>query len=87
MRFMSRFKTFCLLFSACLIGACSAPSRAVRTLHSSGYTDVKTTGWAPFTCGEDDTFSTGFSATNPQGDRVSGTVCCGLITKSCTVRF
>lgn len=31
-------------------------------------------------------FTTGFVATNPQGMRVEGVVCCGWL-KSCTVRF
>lgn len=59
----------------------------MRTLESAGYTDVKTTGYNFLECGENDTFHTGFTATNPNGKRVSGTVCCGLFIKGCTIRF
>lgn len=44
-------------------------------------------GYKPFQCGEGDAFSTGFRATNPSGERVEGTVCCGRWRKGCTVRF
>ncbi len=69
-----------------LLCACSSPDESRRTLDNAGYTDIETTGWEPFACGEKDTFSTGFRATNPSGQRVSGVVCCGVI-KRCTVRF
>jgi hypothetical protein len=52
-----------------------------------GFTKIETTGWQPFTCSEGDFSSTGFRATNSQGRRVSGVVCCGLIMKNCTIRF
>lgn len=42
--------------------------------------------WAPLSCSNSDTYSTGFAATNPAGQPVSGVVCCGVL-KSCTVRF
>jgi len=66
--------------------ACTDESNTRRTLHSAGFTRVETTGYTPFTCGEHDAFSTGFRATNPTGQVVEGTVCCGLL-KACTIRF
>jgi hypothetical protein len=33
-----------------------------------------------------DNFATGFTAKNPQGRQVFGTVCCGIM-KACTIRF
>lgn len=77
-----------LILAALLLAGCGADeSNSRRTLESSGYTEISITGWAPLTCGKDDTFSTGFTAKNPQGRRVSGVVCCGLVFKGCTVRF
>lgn len=67
--------------------ACANDEDTIRTLRSSGYTDIRTTGWSPMSCGKDDTFETGFSAVNPAGIRVNGVVCCGLVFKGCTVRF
>jgi len=71
---------------ALLVG-CTDEYNTVRTLESAGYTEVQTTGYIFLECGEGDTFHTGFTATNPKGRRVSGTVCCGLWAKGCTIRF
>lgn len=68
------------------LAGCTDDSGARRTLESSGYTDIQVGGWSPMACDEKDTFTNTFEATNPQGKRVHGVVCCGLL-KSCTVRF
>lgn len=66
---------------------CSNESSTRSTLQNHGFTNIKTTGWGgPFSCSDSDTFNTGFEATNSQGQRVSGVVCCGWL-KNCTVRF
>ena len=67
--------------------SCTDDAGTVRTLQAAGYTDITTTGYAFFGCGQDDDFSTGFRAKNPRGETVSGTVCCGFIGKGCTIRF
>lgn len=72
----------CLL----LLAACSNQDAALETLQSAGYTNIETTGWVAFMCGKDDTFSTGFIATNPAGKRVEGAVCGGW-GKGYTIRF
>jgi len=66
--------------------ACVNEDDSLRTLQSAGYTNIQITGWKPFSCGKDDTYSTGFTAKNPAGVKVTGVVCCGLMFKSCTVR-
>lgn len=68
-------------------GCFTNESDTIRTLHAAGFKDVHTTGYSLFSCGEDDFSSTGFIATNPNGDRVEGAVCCGMWTKGCTIRF
>jgi hypothetical protein len=73
------------LFSA--TNGCTAPDRTKRTLLKAGFTDVDVGGHAWFDCGEDDVFATEFTATNVNGQRVSGAVCCGFIAKNCTIRF
>lgn len=75
-----------IALALCLLVGSTAPDYTRETLQKSGYTNIEVTGFSPFSCGEDDTFSTGFRADNPQGQRVEGTVCCGML-KSCTVRF
>lgn len=69
-----------------LLASCTDETNSRRTLDNSGYTDIHIKGYELFGCGKDDTFSTGFTAKNPQGKTVSGVVCCGFL-KSCTVRF
>jgi hypothetical protein len=69
-----------------LLTACTDDPATIRTLQSSGFSNITTTGYAAFECSDSDTFATGFIATNPAGKRVSGVVCCGLL-KGCTVRF
>lgn len=71
---------------AIILAACSNSDASRRALEQQGFTDIETTGWSPMSCSDDDTFSTGFKATNAQGQRVSGTVCCGWL-KNCTVRW
>lgn len=54
-------KLIAIIAIASLAG-CSAPERAKRVLDNSGYTEIEITGYSPFSCGKDDTFSTGFRA-------------------------
>lgn len=78
-----------LLFVGLVLGSisCTDESNTKRTLEMHGFTDIKTTGFVPFTCGKNDSFATGFRAKNPAGRVVEGTVCCGFLGKGCTVRF
>jgi hypothetical protein len=70
-----------------LSSSCTNESGARSALRSHGFKNVQITGYAgPFECGEDDLSTTGFTATNQAGQKVSGVVCCGWF-KSCTVRF
>lgn len=69
------------------LGGCTNNSDAYRALDNAGYSDIKTTGYSWFACGQDDWYSTGFTATNPKGKVVSGTVCSGVFTKGATIRF
>lgn len=62
------------------------PERTRNTLENQGFTDIQIGEYKFGACGEDDYYSTGFTATNPIGNRVSGVVCCGTF-KGCTVRF
>ncbi len=66
--------------------ACTDGSKATKVLTDMGYTDITITGYSPFSCSEDDTFKTGFTARSPSGNRVSGTVCSAFL-KGATVRF
>ena len=79
---------YALVFAiAVALGGCDNAAETDRTLRAAGFTEIVVTGWAPMACGKDDTWSTGFTAKNPNGRHVSGVVCCGLIFKSCTIRF
>jgi hypothetical protein len=80
-------KHIMLIILSLILFGCTDEGSSRSALRKAGYTNIVITGWEPFTCGEDDTFSTGFRAKNPAGTVVSGTVCCGLIAKACTIRF
>lgn len=69
------------------VAACTSESKTESALKNAGYTDIEVGGWAVAACSDDDMYSTKFRATAPNGSRGSGVVCCGLLTKACTVRF
>ena len=73
---------FCLIF----FYGCTNDSKARSVLISQGYKDVRITGYSFMACSEDDIYSTGFNATTPSGQKVSGTVCSGWF-KGSTIRF
>lgn len=75
------------LMTSTALAGCSDPETAVRVAEAHGFRDVEVTGWSAFSCSEDDTFSTGFEATNVEGQRVSGTVCSNLLVKGATLRL
>jgi hypothetical protein len=63
-------------------------ARALNALESSGFRDVKLGGADALACADGES-SRHFTATNPRGRRVEGTVCCGLtgLAKGCTLRW
>jgi hypothetical protein len=69
-----------------LLAGCTCSSATQETLRKAGYTNVTTGGHSFLACSEDDFSATKFTADNPAGERVSGTVCCGVL-KHCTIRF
>lgn len=85
---MNHLTKILILFLLCLsCFACTDETSSKDALRKAGFTDVEITGYSWYSCGENDFYSTGFKATNVNGERVEGTVCCGLIAKDCTIRF
>ena len=68
------------------LGACSDGPGTRKALAAQGFTEIKTTGYQLFGCGQDDTFHTGFEAMSPAGVRVTGVACSGIF-KGTTLRF
>ena len=62
--------------------------RAIDAVEASGFGNVLLGGAEALACAEGES-SRHFSASNAQGKRVEGTVCCGLtgIGKGCTIRW
>lgn len=79
-------KLWCVVMVLMALG-CTDEHSTRRALDAEGMTEVEVTGYDYWACGGDDWFHTGFTATNPQGRRVDGVVCCGLVFKNCTVRW
>lgn len=76
-----------MILALCLLSGCVTGSdEASRTLVNSGFTSIQPGGLDLFACSDDDKTGRKFTAKNPQGILVRGTVCCGVF-KSCTVRF
>jgi hypothetical protein len=56
----------CVLFP--LMGACNVPdAKAKKVLHGAGYTEINIRGHAWFSCAEDDTLASEFTALGPSG--------------------
>jgi hypothetical protein len=66
--------------------ACTNPEGARKALESSGFTHIELQGFS-MGCGKGDYSADAFTAINPIGKPVSGTVCCGAWMKGCTVRW
>ena len=79
-------KKILIALAVVALSACSSQNDATNALSSAGFTQIETHGYSFFGCGEDDTFKTKFTATNPQGKRVSGVVCSSWF-KGGTIRF
>ena len=75
-----------MVATVALLAACDDPNGAQNALSNMGFTNIRTTGYSFFGCGDDDAFHTAFRATNPQGKTVTGVVCSGVF-KGATVRF
>lgn len=74
------------LITVFALTACSSANDANKALTAAGFTNIETHGYSFFGCGEDDTFKTKFTATNPAGKRVDGVVCSSFF-KGGTIRF
>lgn len=79
-------KKLILAAMCAVVFGCTAEDDTRNTLTKAGYSNIEIDGYAFLGCGEDDNFKTKFTATNPNGMRVSGVVCCGVF-KGCTIRF
>lgn len=76
-----------LILGLMALGICgfSDSQGATRVLTQMGYTNITTTGIRPFARGENEFYSTGFTATSPTGQIVTGTVTKGW--RGSTVRW
>lgn len=74
------------LIALVALAACADDDGTRRALASSGFTDIKTEGYAFFGCSEDDQFRTRFKATGPTGSPATGQVCGGWF-KGSTIRL
>lgn len=69
-----------------MLCSCTDEDGTRRALEKQGFTDIRTEGYAFYACSDNDNYATKFTAKNPNGQTVSGVVCCGVL-KSCTVRW
>lgn len=74
------------LLSILSLSSCTDESGTKALLEAQGYKNVKITGYRYFMAGQDDTYSTGFEATSPNGTLVTGAVTKAW-GKGSTIRF
>ena len=80
-------KKLMFIASILLLAGCTKEDDTKRILTDQGFTDVQTTGYRPFACGDDYTFRTGFTAKAPVTKKqVTGVVCSGFL-KGSSVKF
>lgn len=77
---------FLLVIFVVVPSACTDPAGTRRVLTQQGYTNIETTGYRFFGGDKSDVYATGFAATAPNGDRVTGCVTSGIF-KGNTVRL
>ena len=69
-----------VLIPILFLTACTDPETATRAAEAMGLTDVKTTGYNMWACGDTYTYSTEFTAKNVLGKEVNGVVCSGYMS-------
>jgi hypothetical protein len=80
-------KTIVILLTTLLLFGCTSGEDGLKMLDEAGYTDISLTGYNALACTEDDYYHIGFTATNPQGKRVKGTVCSGFAFKNASINI
>lgn len=75
-----------ILALAICLTSCTNNDKAIELLQQEGYTDIEMTGYDMFGCSDKDMYSSGFKATNAQGNRIVGVVCGGYM-KGYTIRL
>lgn len=75
-----------IILNSIFLIACSSSNDATKALKANGFTEIETHGKAFFSCSEDDTFATKFTAKNSKGEKISGVVCSGWL-KGATIRY
>jgi len=81
---MTKFLT--VIFISLVFIGCSSSNDAIKALKANGFNEIETHGRAFFSCSEDDTFATKFTAKNKDGQMVKGAVCSGWL-KGATIRY
>jgi hypothetical protein len=81
-------KILIFAFLLTLIGCSSSNDFEVgkKQLESQGYTEIKNTGYKFICCGEEDRFSTGFTAIDKSGNKAEGCFC-STFFKGITIKF
>jgi len=83
------YTVLCVVILCVSCASCTSSNdfgKGKKQLEQQGYTNVKDTGYSWFCCDDKDTFSTGFTALDKEGNEVKGCICSGVL-KGVTVRF
>ena len=58
-----------------LLAACTNQPRSTEILKANGFNDIRFIGWGNYECYQSSFYATRFTARDPAGRRVIGTVC------------
>lgn len=78
-----------MIIAVLALASCTSSNdfeKVKKQLEAQGYTNVERDGYAMFCCSNEDSFKTGFKAISPQGKKVEGCACSGVL-KGITIRF
>lgn len=80
---LSLITAIAILFTGCAV---TVP-RAKRTAEANGMSNVNVLGLDPFSCSDSDMYFGRVVSGSINGHQQKVTVCCGWLTKGCTVRY
>lgn len=81
-------KALILLATVFLVGCSGSSEKVLTVLQNDGFEYIELTGNAWLGCSDDDfVFASYHFAATKNSKGMTGTVCCGLIFKGCTIRY
>lgn len=79
-------KKIIIVLISLFLCSCTKPDEAIRILGVNGFSNIETTGYSVYGCGDDYFYSTGFKA-RKNGYPITGSVCSKLFYGQTVIKF